>query len=210
MTTGTQPYEIVRVVDDAIALTPHENMASYMETRDFSRLALDPNSGPPTVYWGRPLTQSERGEIRNMVSLADQYVGAFRRGLVRVDNLEREDGTRFTWTRPEDRSGKAKLVPESDMDDLFDEAILAEIGMVIRNRSFLGRTKGRWYPLPDISRDALSAHWHRRAALTRGSSASTATRQPAAGQPATTLTPSLDGAASTDATVMAPAMSPPI
>ncbi len=202
MHASTKPFQIARVSDRAISAETQEAVAGfgrYCEERDFSALAWRTDE-LPTVYWGRPLTVSERRIVGNKVTVRDQYEAAFCFGLMRVQNLETPDGQFIEWTRPSDRSGKDKPVLDSDLDLYFDEATVQEIGMVIMRRSFLARTRGHWYPLPDICRDALSAALLLRAGRTSGSSRSDATSPPAEAPPATAPTSSPAGDASTGAT----------
>jgi hypothetical protein len=199
--TGTKPFEIIRASDDAWR---DEQLPAY-ETYVYGGRVATPEllasfAERPTIYWGRPLTKSEQREVRNKTSEGDQYEAAFVRGLVKVENLEREDGSRYDWIRPDDRSGKPKIITDAELMEHFDEAIVEEIGMVIRNRSFLGRTKGAFFPLPAISLAAVLARKPRPAAQTSGSSNSDATKPPAEAPPGTTPPSSPAGASSTGAT----------
>lgn len=200
MHTGTGPFPIVRCCDPAIADPVGPEALRYSVNRDFSLLKFADDI-KPTVFHARLLTISERRQVRNLPSQADQYEAAFARGLMSVDNLVREEGGQpIQWTRPNDSSGKEKVVPDKILDDSFDEATIQEIGMVILSRSFLARTSGQYFPLPAICRDALSATLYRRAERMSASSSSAATKPPAAEATPTPPTSSPTGDASTDAT----------
>jgi hypothetical protein len=204
MDNGTQPFKIVRVYahDDSIAMgTPEANAAyqQYHQDRDFSKLHWVPGS-TPTVYHGRCLTPSEIRHVRNRGDIGDQYEAAFLLGLVKVEHLEYPDGIRREWVMPTDHSGKPKPLPDAERAKFFDEAIVQEIGMVIRQRSFLDRQKERWYPLPDICQDVLRGRLRRRVAQTQGTPSSPQSSPPASVDTAAGLTSSPAGAASTDAT----------
>ncbi len=176
MYIGTQSFKIVRVYahDDTISLATPEATAAYERyhlDRDFSKLQFVAGA-QPTVYHGRCLTPSEIRHVRNRGSLEDQYEAAFLFGLTKVENLEYPDGVRREWVMPTDHSGKPKALPDDERAKFFDEAIVQEIGMVIRQRSFLDRQKERWYPLPAICRDVLAGRLLRRAAQTRDTESS--------------------------------------
>jgi hypothetical protein len=196
---GTQPFKIYRVFDEAIAPSSPEQADAYgryCSSRDAAELAFVEGA---TVFWGRPLTVSERRTVANKVSERDRNEAAFVLGLVKVENLE-QDGSRREWMRPTDHSGKEKPVPDDALDRFFDEACVQEIGMVIAQRSFLAHTPGHWYPLPAICQDVLKARLLRRAELTSALSKSLDSKAPAEAPPATPPTSSPAGAASTDAT----------
>ena len=200
MHSGTGPFKIVRCSDPAIEDPVGDAAIKYSTTREFALLKFAEDT-KPTVFNARLLTISERRQVRNMASPSDQNEAAFARGLVSVDNLIREEGgAGIHWIRPNDSSGKDKVIPDSVLDECFDEATIQEIGAVILYRSFLARTSGQYYPLPAISRDALSATLLRRAERMSASSSSDATKPPPAAPPATIPPSSPDGAASTDAT----------
>lgn len=200
--TGTGPFQIVRVYDDAISCATKEEAdgyGRYSTGRKFSDLTFV-DGVLPTVFWGRPLTVSERRTVANKVSDRDKYEAAFVLGLVKVDNLEYPDGSRKEWLRPCDHSGKEKPVPDDALDRFFDEACVQEIGMVIVQRSFLAHTKGHWYPLPGICQDALKARLLLRAERTSALSKSAASKAAAEALPATPPPSSPDGDGSTGAT----------
>lgn len=147
---GTGPFKIVRIGDPAIASKDTEDYGQYCITRDFSLLKFV-DGAKPEIFHARPLTPAEVREVANKIGERDQDEAAFVRGLVKVENLAREDGSQSDWTRPDDRSGKEKPIPDSVIERFFDEAMIREIGSVIRYRSFLGRTRGHYYPLLPIS-----------------------------------------------------------
>ena len=158
---STAPFRVVVVCDPAIDHAASD-LARYVSERDESALAYEAGE-LPTVYHCRPLTLQERRDVRNKATDADRYEAAFVRGLVRVERLLHEDGQRRDWTRPDDKSGKQKPIPDSALEAYFDEASIQEVGMVVRQKSFLPRGSGAYYPLPDISRLALTARMYRHA-----------------------------------------------
>ena len=203
MQTGTGPFKIVRCADPAIEDPVGLNALKYSTTRDFSLLSFAPDA-KPTVFHGRPLTISEQRAVRNCVSDADKYEAAFVRGLVKVDDLVREDGGQpMQWVRPTDHSGKDRVIPDSVLEEYFDGATVQEIGMVIYYRSFLARTPGAYFPLPDICRAAAQATLFRRAVRMNDSSSSAATKPAVEAPPATTHGSSPAGDESTGATATA-------
>ena len=204
MDTGTRSFQVVRVSDGALSCETPEAAAAYgryCSTRVFSELTFVAGE-KATVYWGRPLTVSERRNVANKTTDRDRYEAAFVTGLVKVDDLEYPDGTRREWLRPTDHSGKERPVPDDALDRFFDEATVQEIGMVIMQRSFLGRSPGHWYPLPGICQDALRARLLLRAVLTPASSPSPDSSPPVEAQPPTLPRSSPGGVDSTGATAM--------
>jgi hypothetical protein len=187
MRSGTKPFKIIRVYDEAIQCqTPAEAEAfgRYCTSRDAEELSFVQGA---TVFWGRPLTVSERRTVANKSSDRDKYEAAFVLGLVKVENQEYPDGSRKEWVRPTDQSGKEKPIPDDALDDFFDETCVQEIGMVIAQRSFLAHTKGHWYPLPAICQHVLAARLLLRAGQTSASSTSPGSKAPAG--PATPASP---------------------
>lgn len=193
-------FKIARLCDPAIADISSASSLKYSTTREFALLEFIEGS-KPTVFHGRRLTVSEWGQVQNCVTEADKFQAAFCRGLVKVDDLVLEEGASpIVFIRPTDHSGKDRVIPDSVLESHFDPATIQEIGSVIYYKSFLARTPGRYFPLPDICRAAVSATMYRRAELMSASSSSTAAKPPAAAPPATPPTSSPDGDASTAAT----------
>lgn len=203
MGLGSGPFKIIRCCDPAIDDPVGPVALRYSHERDASKLTFIEGL-KPTVFHARLLDLQERRDVRNKASDADKFEAAFVRGLLSVTDLVREEGGQpIQWTRPDDKSGKARIIPDRTIEENFDEATVQEIGSVIYYRSFLARTSGQYFPLPAICRDALSATLVtrvRRVEQTSGSSGSGGTSPPAAAQPATTPTSSPDGDASTPAT----------
>lgn len=186
---GTDPFAVVLAADSAIDYAASD-MSKYVAERDLDALVyLDGEQ--PTVYWCRPLTLQERREVRNKASDADKYEAAFVRGLVRVERLLHDDGQRRDWVKTDDRSGKSKPIPDSALERYFDEGAVQEVGMVIWVRSFLARGSQGFYPLPDISRHALTASlYHRAARMSATSGSETSSEQAELSSPeAATPTP---------------------
>jgi len=204
---GTGTFKIVRISDPAIASSKPEDYGAYVITRDFSLLTFK-DGEKPEVFHARPLTAQERREVANKTTDRDQYEAAFVRGLVKVENLLRENGEQRDWTKPDDASGKERMLTDEVLDSFFDEATVQEIGSVIRSRSFLARTRGVNYPLPAISLSAQAARGNAlHAELIRASAALAATKNAAkealAEQAQEPPKSSPSGDASTDATATA-------
>jgi hypothetical protein len=200
-------FKIVRISDPAILSREEADYGRYCITRDFKLLAFEPGLSAE-IFHARDLTPQERREVANKATDRDQWEAAFVRGLVKVENLWQGEEQR-DWTKPDDASGREKMLSDKILEALFDEATIQEIGSVIRNRSFLGRTKGVFFPLPAISLSAQAARGNAlRAELMRVSSASAQSSSGAKEEP---ITPSTEtksersGDASTDATATASA-----
>lgn len=168
--TGTAPFKVVLASDLAIDIALSD-MSRYVSERDLSALVYV-DGEKPTVYCCRPLTLQERRDVRNKATEGDRYEAAFVRGLVSVEDLHVSDGTRSHFSKLDDRSGKSKPIPDSALEKYFDEASIQEVGMVIWVRSFLALSSRGYYPLPDISRHALTGSLYHRAAQTSASSSS--------------------------------------
>lgn len=154
---GTDTFSLVSILDDAI---DHEqcDVAKYAASRDIALLSFC-DGAIPVVYHCRTLTLPERREVRNRASESDQYEAAFARGLVRADSVYQMDGSRRDWRREQDRSGKARIVSDADLEALFSHPVVQEVGRAIWERSFLPFRQGSevvWH-LPDISVRALLA-----------------------------------------------------
>ena len=162
--SGTNTFKVILASDPAIDVTASD-MSKYVGERDVSALVFD-DGAYPVVYHCRPLTLRERREVRNKASDGDRYEAAFVRGLVTVENVIRPDGRRvdFSTDMLSDKSGKSKPIPDSALESYFDEVAIQEVGMVIWFRSFLAQSSRAYYPLPDISRHALTASLYHRAA----------------------------------------------
>jgi hypothetical protein len=180
---STAPFTQICWSDPAIDFT-RGDAAAYYSTRDVKHLAFF-DGARAAVFHCRPLTRPEIREVRNETELGDRYEAAFRRGLTKVTNLVRADGTQRDWTRPDDGSGKEKPIPDAALGD-FDEAEIQEIGMVIVRRSFLTKRSGGHYPLPAICQDALRANTPRRVEPTSASSSSAQPKPEAEEPPAAT------------------------
>lgn len=152
---ATAPFKVVLSYDPAIDASS-DAYSEYLRTRDVSSLQFKTDA-QPAIFWCRPLTVSECQEVLNKPTDPDRYHAAFVRGLVKVERLPHDDGSVRDWIRPDDASGKSKLIPDKLLDQYFDTCMIQEIGMVIMMRSFLARTKGHCYPLPATSLYALTA-----------------------------------------------------
>jgi hypothetical protein len=170
MRRSNEPFAVVLIDDEAIE---PDTLGKYLDGRDYASLRFK-DGITPTVYWCRPLKTSEEDEVIEKGSEAAQYKAAFVRGLMRVTGLHYNDGSRRDWFRPDG----LKVLPNEALDDYFDRVAVQEIGMVIRNHSFLGRTRGGYFPLPATSLLAMQAHKLRLVALTIASSVAAASSSP--------------------------------
>lgn len=152
---STAPFPVILISDPAID-TEATDYVAFLRERDVASLAFR-DGEEPTVYHCRPLTLQERRDVRNKASDADRHEAAFVRGLVRVERLHMANGSRGEWRRESDKSGKEKLVSDRDLETLFSELVVQEVGSVIWHRSSLPFRPGYavCYPLLDISQRAL-------------------------------------------------------
>lgn len=195
--TFLKPFPVVLLSDPAIDATQGE-YAKYIRGRDVSHLAYFPGE-QPTVFHCRLLSVAERREVGNKATEFDKYQAAFVRGLVRVERLPHE-GERRDWFRPDDHSGNAKLIPDSVLDQYFDEVMIQEVGMCIYMRSFLAKSRGAFFPVPATSQLALAALALHHAAQTPVTSTSVANSSPPKAVSETAPVSSQDGVESIDAT----------
>lgn len=145
---GSGPFKVVRACDVVEFITA-DDFKTYLHGRDFSILKFEADK-PPTIWHCRHLTLAERREVRNKSSLSDMHEAAFVRGLMKVTNLDGKE-----YHRPTDSAGKDRIIPDKDLESLFDEAMVQEIGSVVHMKSFLDRTTTPDYPLPAICQSAL-------------------------------------------------------
>jgi hypothetical protein len=197
---GTGPFPIIRVYDNAIdTKAMGADLDRYYMERDLSLLRFH-DGKQPSVFWARPLTRSEWREVHSKTNQGDAYEAAFRMGLQRVERLIHPDGQVRDWVRPEDSSGRVKVLSDEILDQYFSEADIQEVGMVIHRRAFLPPGSAVTYLLLPTSFAVLTGNSYRLAAQTRDSAKSVRSKQPAADQPVETPASSHAGDASTDAT----------
>jgi hypothetical protein len=175
MRRSNEPFPIVLVDDEAIEPS---TLGKYLDSRKYEDLKFIEGK-TPTVFWGRPLKVSEEDEVAEKGSDQAQYKAAFVRGLMRVTSLEHSDGGRRDWSRPD----TIKVLSDAILDDYFDRVAIQEIGMVIRNRSFLGRTREGYFPLPLTSLLVMQAHLRLVAQTTASSTAAETSSPPEAPTP---------------------------
>ncbi len=149
--------DIVEYVEDGAII------AKYAQERDMAVLDLPPEA-KPTVYKCRVLSRDQRRRIRDLGD-ETQHEMAFRFGVVEVKNLRRENGTVETVTIPRRKPRDACSDEVLDSLDISD-AVIAEVGSVVRTRSFLGPKQRLMYPVLASSQLALEgAVYHRVARL---------------------------------------------
>lgn len=164
--TGSGPFKVVTVAEalNKCVLDDAGAWQKYLHERDFDTLIFREGE-KPTVFHCRPLTLVEVRQVRNKSSEGDMNEAAFVRGVMKVENLEGA-----TYLRPQSNTGNELIIPDSDLEKHFDEAMIQEIGSVIARRSFLAKSSVLTYPLPAISRVALEASLYRLAAQTKDTS----------------------------------------
>lgn len=181
--TGTNPFQVVCVSDPAIDFERGDPGTYAASRSDLSKLVYHEGERP-AVFHCRVLTRAEIREVNNKgatpETLALRLEACFARGLLRVENLRHPDGTQRDWVRNGDDSGKAKPLSDSALS-YFDESEIQEIGMVIMSKSFLAKSSGGYYPLPDISRHAVAANTLRRAERIRAMATSESSKSEAEG-----------------------------
>ena len=198
---GTAPFPVVLLSDPAIDFAA-SNYEAFLRERDPSHLAYA-DGETPTVFHCRVLTLQERRDVRNKATDPDRFEAAFVRGLVRVTGVYRANGERGDWYREVSKDGKERLVSERDLETLFSESMIQEIGAVIWHRSSLPFRPGCvvTFPLLDISQRALMETRRRPVAASTPSASDKP--QHVAPQPAMSDSSS-DSAQPTTATVAAP------
>ena len=156
MGTGSGPFQVIRVYDPAIDRDASD-LSQFALERDPSHLVYT-EGAQPVVFHCRRLTLNERRDARNKATDCDRYEAAFVRGLVKVERLPvGEDGETREWRRAE-RGGKQVPITDSELEQLFAEVDVQEVGMVIWVKStlFFHRGSRGYYPLLPMSRDALT------------------------------------------------------
>jgi len=158
--------EVVEHVDDGAVI------GRYALERDLSILALPPEARPIT-YRCRVLTRDQRRRIRDLGESSQNEL-AFRYGVITVSNLPRHDGeTVESVTIARRKAGDP--CTDADLDALgISDAEIAEVGSVVRHRSFLGPRRLLKYPVLDSSQLALDAEAYHRAARLKDTSTRTA------------------------------------
>jgi hypothetical protein len=146
---------------DAMAMGP-EDVAAYRDTGDVALVKLR-DGETPTVYHCRGLRVSEMQSARASTVEADVYTAAFARGVMRVEGLRSDDGSRRVWVRPDaDRPVSAR-----EIDQVFSAGDVFEVGAAIYGRSILGKGRPAAWPQPATSRLAVEALVRQLAAQTR-------------------------------------------
>lgn len=181
MEQSTKSFSVVRCFDAAIDAV-RTDMHAFLSDRDTKRLVYLEGERP-VVYQCRVLTRSEWRHIHSLAHDADRYEYAFRCGVLSVDDHMWPDGSRRTWTRPDDGSGKPRPIPDEYLDEHFAEADIQEVGHVVWARSFFGQRQRPFYQLLDTSQYALRARVFHRAAQTPASSTSAISSEPAQAAP---------------------------
>ncbi len=152
---GTGSFPVVLLSDPAIDYAA-SNFEAFLRERDPAHLVYHEGE-QPTVFHCRVLTLQERRDVRNKASDADRHEAAFVRGLEKVDAVRNASSDRPGWYRSTTKDGKQRNVPDSDLEDIFSESQVQEVGSVIWHRSSLPLYQGCavTYPLLDISQRAL-------------------------------------------------------
>lgn len=151
MKTG---FKIICRFDEAIdadAMST-EAIRAFRDTGEISHLRFVEDVRP-TVFHCRRLKISEMQSVQSNTSDADIFVGAFLRGVVRVDDLRREDGGRMSWERPDE----TRAVTMKEAEERFDPGEVMEVGAAIYARSILGKGRPAAWPQPATSALAVGA-----------------------------------------------------
>ena len=179
---GTGSFQVIRVYDPAIDFDaiPQDDWDRFISNRDVKLLGEHWLDGQrPVVFHCRPLTQSERRDVRGKAD-ADKAERAFACSVQRVDNLPTRGGQRLAWIRPAD-GGKPRPLAD-DALAMFAEEDVQNVGMVIIASSFSAPDRQLYVPLRDTCRDALTAvaveYRRRRVAQTSASSSSVESSEP--------------------------------
>jgi hypothetical protein len=154
---GTGSFQVIRVYDPAIDFDaiPQQDWDAFISNRDVSLLGERWIEGRrPVVFHCRPLTQSERRDVRGKAD-ADKAERAFAFAVQRVDHLPTHDGGRISWTRPSD-GGKPRALADDALERFAEEDVM-HVGTVIIAASFSAPDRQLFVPLRDTCRDALTA-----------------------------------------------------
>ena len=107
---GTGSFQVIRVYDPAIDYDaiPQQDWDAFISNRDVSLLGEHWIEGRrPVVFHCRPLTQSERRDVRGKAD-ADKAERAFAFAVQRVDHLPTHDGGRISWMTTRSRDSRKK------------------------------------------------------------------------------------------------------
>jgi hypothetical protein len=205
---STEPFIVVRCADPAIDHSDESttDWARFYDDRDPKRLSYLPGLRP-VEYHCRPLSQSERREVKSLhirgESTYESRERAFAYGLIRVVRFVREDGGTEDWVRATSANGRVTAMGDAALAH-FATSSIEEIGGVVEARSFLDRDQPLMCPLLPTSQLALMAIGRLRAAQKRADAERLArSKQPLEEPPPASPPPSPDGAASGDATATA-------
>jgi len=134
--SASDTFDVVRWYDPEIV--PHNTaqvLSKYSAERDISTLAIPPEA-VPVIFTCRLLSRAQRRMVRSQPGDENQYDMAFRFGVVSVANLPGPTGPRVVMPA---RARPDEPITDDTMDSLgLSEHDEREIGMVIREKSFLG------------------------------------------------------------------------
>lgn len=169
MLKSNDPFPAVSLFDEAIDLA-QTDIQTYRDTRDLSLVRFLPGATPVTYY----LRRIPRHLVIGYIQAAPEHerpMRAFMVGVERVEGLPADDGrtVRTTWSP----SRKEQLItgPMSFMDavelEMFEPAVIEELGSLAFQRSFLARKNAATWPLPRLLLDVWEETVYRRAELIR-------------------------------------------
>jgi hypothetical protein len=131
------------------------NLRKFVETRDASHLTFKGDAKKAVWYTLRYIPRGLHVTyISEAKSLPQKWSRAFAVGVVKVDNLETQDGRKVLEWKPQEvietATGKLSVVSEDELD-LFDGQTMNEIGKVADDYSFLPRPEKGSFALPHTS-----------------------------------------------------------
>lgn len=156
------PMRVVSVFDENIDYSRIDR-ATLIEYRDSRVAAKLPPAKPGaklTVYTLRPLSRYLAIHYVHAQPEHTRDMYSFQLGLERVEHLVQIDGTVSPlWmptTQLQSPTGPITIVNERELE-LFNLAVIQEIGALVYQLAFLGRTSGAWWRLPHSYRDEWDA-----------------------------------------------------
>lgn len=133
--------------DPAICVEKSE-LAKYMTDGNCDPKHLVFLEGSKPMIWHlKKLTREEIKTVRNAGSSSDSCEAAFKRGLVKVENLRMPNGEIKDWYKQDDKS----IIIDKVIEAYFSESQVQEIGAIIWQKSVLMVGSTAPYVLPPTS-----------------------------------------------------------
>lgn len=150
MIRSSAPKMFVCPFDPALDMTDEE-LQRYTLTRDHSLLKFHEGKAP-TKYYIQRLSTSQMVYLQRQDKEHERLYGvAFCMGVVRVENLKRNDGVVLDAWEPRHvvKAEKDGMISSEEVDDIFDMPEVLDIGSVVYWHSFLGeKRRGIFVPPP--------------------------------------------------------------